>query len=581
MKHHPFKIRKGIIMAYIEPNTDIYLLKDIKITPNYSDTIFFASKNAQEAYFTNLTKRVATLTKNSYQRYKRGWMKIALPTGIVSQANYMMFKNTSFEGKWFYAFITDWEYVNNSCTLISYMIDDIQTWFFDCTLGDCFVEREHAMNDAIGANRIPEPVGSDRVIMTKRWECSDMENYSVIVQASQQNRDSHFETDYMHQGQFNGLSIWVADCNDGADASVIAAVLDNMVGDGSYSEDATEQQQVVSVMMFPTKFTVDGTRAHTVNEGFATPRTKVDGYTPKNKKLLTAPFKKLLLTNGIGAQITLDYDDFITESGTSTTPAFFIAGSMNGQGQIICVPYNYKGVEHNFDFKIAISEFPQCGYTLDSYRAWLAGGGDIKQQMSALQGIGSGIFGALGMMQGINAEYGKQWQKNYDYRYEDFGTQAANTYADKYTKLSNATAESGALNGAGGLLSGLLGSYVDYKTTEYDAHAKSNVPVGMTAGNVMIALRKLNFRCFDVDINQQDARIIDEFFSKYGYQTNRLKVPNISGRKAWNYVKTSDCELVGNIPASIKASIINIFNSGLTFWKNGDTIGDYSQDNSL
>lgn len=568
-------------MAYIEPNGELYLLKDIKVTPNYSDTIFFANRSAQESYFTNNAKRVATLTKQAYQRHSRGWLKVGLPIGTVAQANYMMFKNTSFDNKWFYAFITDWEYLSNGCTIISFMIDDIQTWFFDCTLGDCFVEREHAMNDALGSNRVPEPVGSDRTIMTERWKCSDMESYSVIVQASQKNRGEHFETDYFHQGQFNGLAINVSTCDDGTEASDIAAMLDKMVGDGSYSDDATEQQQVVSVLMFPTRFTIDGTRAHSVNEGFATPRTTVDNYTPRNKKLLTAPFKTLLLTNSIGANVSLDYDDFIAVSGAKQTPAFFIAGSFNGQGQLICVPYNYKGVEKNYNFKITISEFPQCGYTLDSYRAWLAGGGDIKQQMSAIQGVGNGIFSLLGMAQGINSEYSKQWDRNYDYRYQNYSSPVAQKYADKNTKLDEATAESGILSGIGGLFSGILGTAIDYKTTEYNSKAQSNIPVGMTAGNVMVGLRDLNFRCYDVDVNQQDAKIIDEFFDKYGYQTNKLKVPNISGRKQWNYVKTRDCELVGNIPASIKSSIINIFNSGITFWKNGDNIGDYSLDNTL
>lgn len=574
-------------MAYIAPNSDVYLIKDIKATPNYSDTIFFADKNAQFNYFSNVTKRVATLNSVSYQRHSRGWIKVNLPIGTVAQANYMMFKNTAFENKWFYAFITDWEYVNNNNTLISYMIDDIQTWFFDCTLGDCLVEREHAMNDAIGNNRIPEPVGSDRTIMTQRWECSNMNDYSVVVQASQKNRGQYFETDYLQQGQFNGLSVWKSTCNDGTDASAIASVLDNMVGDGSYSEDATEQQQVVSVIMFPTTYcqnvaTSDGrTIPYSTNEGFATPRTTVDGYTPRNKKLLTAPFKQLLLTNGIGANATLDYDDFIGVNGFKQTPAFFIAGTMNGQGQMMCVPYNYKGVEYNYDFKITINEFPQCGYTLDSYRAWLAGGGDIKQQMSVIKGVGNGVFGLLGLAQGVNSEYGKQWQSNYDYRYKEYSSPVAQQYADKNTSWKDATVDSGALSGIGGLFSEILGSAIDYKTTEYDAHAQANIPVGMTAGNVMLGLRKLNFRCYDVDINQQDARIIDEFFDKYGYATNRLKVPNISGRKQWNYVKTKECEIVGNIPASIKASIISIFNSGITFWKNGDNIGNYNLDNTL
>lgn len=568
-------------MAYIAPNSDVYLLRNIKATPNYSDTIYFADKNAQFSYFADMSKRVATLTANSYQRHSRGWIKVRLPIGSVADANYMMFKNTSFENKWFYAFVTDWEYVNNNTTIISYVIDDIQTWFFDCTLGDCLVEREHVMNDAIGSNRVPEPVGSDRTIMKQMWECSDMEDYSVIVQASQKNRGEYFSQDFFHQGQFNGLAINVSSCNDGTDASAIASMLDNMVGDGSYSEDATEQQQVVSVIMFPSKFTTDGIRAHSTNEGFATPRTTIDGYTPRNKKLLTAPFKQLLLTNGIGANETLDYDDFIGTNGFKQTPAFFIAGSFNGQGQLICVPYNYKGVEYNYDFKISISEFPQCGYTLDSYRAWLAGGGDLKQQVSAINAVGKGIFGLAGLAQGINSEYGKQWQSNYDYRYKDYSSPVAQNYADKNTSVLDATAESGALGGIGGLLGGILGAYSQYKTTEYDSRAQANIPVGMTAGNVMIGLRKLNFRCYDVDINQQDAKIIDEFFDKYGYQVNRLKVPNISGRKQWNYVKTRDCEIIGNIPASIKASIISIFNNGITFWKHGDNIGNYSLDNTL
>ena len=573
-------------MAYITPNSDVYLLKDIKITPNYSDTIYFASRSAQESYFTDGAKRVATLNSQSYQRHTRGWLKVRLPIGTVAQANYMMFKNTSFENKWFYAFITDWEYVNNNTTLISFAIDDIQTWFYDCSLGDCFVEREHAISDAIGSNRVPEPVGSDRVVMTERWACANMDSYDVIIQASTKNRSGEFEDIYYQQGQFNGLAIWRAECNDENHARIIANALDSMVGDGSYSEDATDQQQVVSLIMFPSTYgrNVESggkTVPYSTNEGFATPRTMVDHYTPRNKKLLTAPFKSLLLTNSIGASVTLDYDDFIAVSGARQTPAFFIAGTANGQGQMICVPYNYRGVEKNYNYKITINEFPQCGYTLDSYRAWLAGGGDLKQQVSALQGIGNGLFSLLGMAQSVNAEYSKQWDRNYDYRYENYSSPVAQQYADRNTKWDEATAQSGVLSGAGGMLSGILNTAIDYKTTEYNAKAQANIPVGMTAGNVMLGLRDLKFRCFDVDINQQDAMIIDDYFDKFGYQTNKLKVPNISHRKQWNYVKTRDCEIVGNIPASIKSSIINIFNNGITFWKHGDNIGNYSLDNTL
>jgi hypothetical protein len=573
-------------MAYIVPNSEVYLLKDIKITPTYTDTIFFANKTAQTAYFTNASKRVATLTNVAYQRHSRGWLKVGLSAGLVSQANYMMFKNTAFENKWFYAFITDWEYVNNSTTLISYMIDDIQTYFFDCTLGDCFVEREHAMNDTIGANRIPEPVGSNRVMMNQRWACSDMANYSVVVQASSTNRGEHFEADYFHQGQFNGLDIWVDDCNDGTDAGVIGAVLEDMVGDGSYSEDATSQQQVVSIIQFPTKFTTDGMRPYSVTEGFSGTRTNLSGYVPRNKKLLTSPFKQLWLTNGIGGSATLDYDDFSNPASIQ----FQVMGTFNGQGQIICLPLNYKGVTHNYDFKIVISEFPQCGYTLDSYRAWLAGGGDIKQKVNVIKGVADGLFGTTSLVANTGQAYTNEYNRNYAERLNDATEagrknpeQLATSYADKKTTIGGALGSimSGAVSAVGNIAGSAVNTYTDYKMTEFESHAQPNIPVGMTAGNVLVGARELNFRCYDVDINAIDAQIIDEFFDKFGYQTNRLKVPNISGRKAWNYVKTRECELVGNIPASIKNNIITIFNSGITFWKNGDTIGDYSQDNTL
>ena len=90
-------------------------------------------------------------------------------------------------------------------------------------------------------------------------------------------------------------------------------------------------------------------------------------------------------------------------------------------------------------------------------------------------------------------------------------------------------------------------------------------------------------------IQGQFAKIIDDFFSMYGYKTNRLKVPNRNGRKAWNYVKTCGCNLTGSAPADVTASLVNIYDKGITFWRCIDLstgnpfnrVGDYSLDNSL
>ena len=57
-------------------------------------------------------------------------------------------------------------------------------------------------------------------------------------------------------------------------------------------------------------------------------------------------------------------------------------------------------------------------------------------------------------------------------------------------------------------------------------------------GDVMNALRENIFIFYQYCIKREYAEIIDNFFSKFGYKTLQIKVPNITGRSNWNYVKT-------------------------------------------
>ena len=65
----------------------------------------------------------------------------------------------------------------------------------------------------------------------------------------------------------------------------------------------------------------------------------------------------------------------------------------------------------------------------------------------------------------------------------------------------------------------------------------------------------------------------------FGYATNRVKVPNRNSRPHWNYVKTIGCVVVGSVPADDMNSICSIYNNGITFWKKGTEVGNYSLDN--
>ena len=71
---------------------------------------------------------------------------------------------------------------------------------------------------------------------------------------------------------------------------------------------------------------------------------------------------------------------------------------------------------------------------------------------------------------------------------------------------------------------------------------------------------------------------IDLFF---GYKVNDVKIPNLTGRRNWNYVKTIDCNIEGYIPQEDLAEIKGMFNNGVTIWHNPATFLDYSQSNSI
>lgn len=149
-------------MSYIAPDTDIYLLANVECDKSYDNVKYFATKNAQHSYMSS--KIVKSFTNQSYGRVNKGTFRLFCKADDVYQCNYLMFQNTAFGNKWFYAFINSIEYVSNNTCEVRFTIDLFQTWFLDCTLGQCFVEREHVTDDSIGAHTLNEDVPTGEMI---------------------------------------------------------------------------------------------------------------------------------------------------------------------------------------------------------------------------------------------------------------------------------------------------------------------------------------------------------------------------------------------------------------------------------
>ena len=88
------------------------------------------------------------------------------------------------------------------------------------------------------------------------------------------------------------------------------------------------------------------------------------------------------------------------------------------------------------------------------------------------------------------------------------------------------------------------------------------------------------FSFYKMSIKKEYAKIIDDFFSMFGYKVNEVKIPNVTGRQNQNYVKTIDANILGDIPQEDMQKLKDIFNSGVTFWHNSNTFLDYSQSNN-
>lgn len=123
----------------VTPNSNIKLLRS-PLTLDNKNQLTFGEGTAQYNYFNSLPK--IEFENCSYQRKDN---KIRVPAHIdwIIECNYVMYQNTNYTNRWFYAFITHMEYVNDNLTDVYITTDVWQTWQFNIQFNQSFVEREH------------------------------------------------------------------------------------------------------------------------------------------------------------------------------------------------------------------------------------------------------------------------------------------------------------------------------------------------------------------------------------------------------------------------------------------------------
>lgn len=164
---------------YIQHDSTVWLLEGVPLDPAYVNTVKWQSAASQKAWFTSHANHI--VDKVSYQRHDEPVLRLELEQADVFNCNYMAFTNTAFSDKMFYAFITDVSYTSNNVCEIHFELDVMQTFMFDWTLEQCWVEREHSATDRIGEHTLAEPIDFGDYVVTTSKYVNEFNSWGVMV----------------------------------------------------------------------------------------------------------------------------------------------------------------------------------------------------------------------------------------------------------------------------------------------------------------------------------------------------------------------------------------------------------------
>ena len=117
----------------------------------------------------------------------------------------------------------------------------------------------------------------------------------------------------------------------------------------------------------------------------------------------------------------------------------------------------------------------------------------------------------------------------------------------------------------------------------YQATLLPSIQGGNNTGDVNFSARKNTFSIHHMRVKTEYLKIIDDYFTRFGYAIKSLEMPNITGRRYWNYVEIASSEEIGygEVPSKFMDTINNACRKGVTIWHNHNNIGNYSLDNKI
>lgn len=600
-------------MISITPQAAIHLV-NVPFDGTQNHTLYFSTKAAQNTYFEGLQKQ--TFTDYTYLR-KDNAIKIELNYELAKYYNYLYYdnitqSNVGITSKRIFAFIVKMEYVNENTTKLYIQTDVIQTYLTEIlsdTTSVSYINKQHVKksDDIIGKYLLDEGIQGSEYVKSQLLDETDYDNdtssiqwpsdmsadakitwfnnslngYMVIVGCSQsiipgtesllKNRNYggiYSGLYYYAFGNVDQLSVFIEYLNQSALIGAIYnmfmlpvsistwAPKNSNISYLTYDEEGNSTEATVNLRWFylssTTYKTLDTLHCTTpTNFRYAGSTLLSNGYTPHNNKLYTYPYCCIQLSNNNGGITNYMYEYFDNKDDCQIK----VNGTVSQGGSIIAYPLNYKGRSSNWDEPLDMAKFPTCSWNTDSYTNWLTQNGVSRSnryryaQEDLYQGYWNAASGAAMslMNNGISPK------------------SIANTFVSTADTMINAyKAHDRAID-----------------SLEEENYRAKLVPDainnGTAAPEVLYSMGTFEYTAWALTITGERAKQIDSYFDRFGYTVNNYDniVQAITSRSKWNYIKTADCHINANIPDEDLVQIEELFNNGITFWKNPNEVYRY------
>jgi hypothetical protein len=586
--------------------TDIRFLSGIPFNSDYKNTRWFDTVTEQTNYFLAKTT-VHSMADATFQKIEgKNLVSVNRKIDDLWGTNYIMFRNTSYNSKWFYAFVTKLEYKNSGNTWVHFEIDVFQTWCFEMNFKPSYVVREHC----------------------KLWNSDGTPVINTVDEGLHYGTemDNVYTINYKPNNSYKWLVIITKTPLHTTDNLVKATVVGSPQPLGAYILPFKDDDTVPQVTITADSFTVIPTKPSQLLENIYVLDDSVNNVV------------SLYITDYTGIPINYSVDGEGTDtiefpdngnivkavqvgSGSNAFSCFYVQKVKDFDSfaeSYVDKYYGYKTVKES-----KLLMYPYTQLILDDFK----GNRQIyKNEYISSKDITIRVKGSLGVSN-------KTSYSITDYNYMNPDADPIHL-ADEHALINNEPNDipivtdllsaylqgnrnslqnqrnSILWNGTMNFMGGLAGTAVTGATGNVAGAAMGVVGMVKGAGNDVLALQGMQAKKDDIanvppqiakmgsntsytlgnsyngvylikkQIKDEYIRKLEDFFGMFGYKLNEVKVPNFHTRQYWNYVQTKNCNILASINNEDLQELKSIFDGGITLWHTDD-VGNYSLNNEV